>query len=556
MTLLLGFVVLFACWLAPGHFNPWLSFQNELVAVVAALLIGFAAVFSARASRVRWPRIAVFVMLAALIPIVQTLLEQIRFVSDGTLATAYVGGLGLAIVAGATLVESRRDEFLGGLFGAFLAAGLVSTGLAALQWLDVGPISYVELIHPGGRPVANLIQPNHLATLLGLSLTGALWLFETRRINGPVLAMTAAWLCLGIVMTRSRTAWLYVLVFAASWLWIHRLASVRLGARAIASAMTVFVIAVLTWGPLSRAAGVAEPLSMAERVQSGGGRLRFWETLLDALWSSPWTGYGWTQVSRAAVVGSSHHYTGESMLRNSHNIVIDLLVWNGIPLGLVLIGVLVWWFVQQVRACRDPQRWLLLVGVCVVVVHAMLEYPVEYMYFLLPLGFMVGALTGWVPATTPRHAPRITLALPLVAMAGLTGWVTVEYYRVEEASRQGLMVMAGYARAATPPDVVLLDGPREYIRLWKTPARAGITDEELLWMRNVVERNPSPPAMLRYALATGLNKRPQDAAETLARLCNMHKSERCDEGRKSWAQAQSQYPTLAGIAYPQTPAPP
>ena len=555
MTLLLGFVVLFACWLAPGHFNPWLSFQNELVAVVGALLIGFAAVLSARASRVHWPRLAVFVALAAVVPLVQTLLGQIRFVSDGALAAAYVAGLALAIVAGATLVQTRRDEFLGGLFGAVLAAGMVSTGLAALQWLDVGPIAFVELIHPGGRPVANLIQPNHLATLLGLSLTGALWLFETRRINGPVLAVTAAWLCLGVVMTRSRTAWLYMLVFALSWLWIRHRASVRLSVGAMTGAMSAFVIAVLAWGPLSRAVDVASPLSMAERLQGGGGRLRFWETLLDALWSSPWVGYGWTQVSRAAVAGSSQHYTGESMLRNSHNVVIDLLLWNGIPLGLLMIGVLAWWFVRQLRNCSDPQHWLLLVGVSVVVVHALLEYPIEYMYFLLPMGLMVGAMEGWQP-TKPWRAPRLTLAVPLIAMTGLTGWVSVEYYRVEEASRQGLMVMAGYARTAAPPDVVLLDGPREYIRLWKTPAHSEMKVEELRWMRDVVERNPSPPAMLRYALATGLNRNPLESAATLVRLCNMHKPERCDEGRKSWAQAQSQYPALEGITFPRTPTPP
>jgi hypothetical protein len=177
------------------------------------------------------------------------------------------------------------------------------------------------------------------------------------------------------------------------------------------------------------------------------------------------------------------------------------------------------------------------------------------MYFLLPVGLMMGAMEGLAPAT-PWRAPRITLAVPLVAMAGFTGWVTAEYFRIEEASRQGLMVMAGYARTAAPPDVVLLDGPREYIRLWKTQARADMKVEELQWMRTVVERNPSPPAMLRYALAAGLNKRPLEAADTLVRLCNMHKAERCDEGRQSWAQARSQYPALEGIAYPLTPAPP
>ena len=556
MTLLLGFVILFASWLAPGHYNPWVNFQNEVLAAAAALLVGFAAVGSARESRLPWPRLALFVMLVATVPLLQTAAGQIRFLSDGVLASAYVAGLALCIVTGATLVQTRREEFLGGLFGALLAAGLVSTGMAALQWLEVGPIPYLEPIAPGERPYANLVQPNHLATLLGLALVGALWLFETRRINGAVLGLAAAWLCLGLAMSRSRTPWLFVLLFAASWLWMRRRAAVRLGATALNSALALFVAAVLAWGPLSRALDVVAPISVVQRMQGGGGRLNIWLALLDSLWASPWVGYGWSQVSRAALVSTQNHYVGEQMLRNSHNVVIDLLVWNGLPLGLLIVAMLVWWFVRQVRECRDAERWLLLVGISVVAIHALLEYPLEYLYFLLPVGLMVGAVEGWEGGTRSWRISRASLFAPLVAMAAFTGWVAVEYTRIEEASRQGLMLMAGYARNAAPPDVLLLDGPREYIRLWKTTAQPGMQSGELEWMRNVVERNPSPPALLRYAAATGLNGRPQDAADTLVRLCNMHRTARCEEGRASWRQLQSIHPALAAIAYPRTPAPP
>lgn len=556
MTLLLGFVILFASWLAPGHYGPWVSFQHEVVAAVGALLVGLAAIGAAGASRLPWPRLALLVALAATVPLLQLVAGQIRFVSDGLLASAYVAGLALSIVAGATLVQNRRDEFLGGLFGALLAAGLASTGLAALQWLEVGPIPYLEPIARGERPFANLVQPNHLATLLGLALVGALWLYETRRINGAVLGLAAGWLCLGLAMSRSRSPWLFVLLFAASWLWMRRRAVVRLGTVALSSALALFIAAVLAWGPLSRALDVVAPISVAQRVQGGGGRLLIWQALLDALWASPWLGYGWSQVSRAAMVGTQQHYVGEAMLRNSHNVVLDLLLWNGIPLGLLLIGIVVWWFVRRLRDCADAERWLLLVGVGVVAVHALLEYPLEYLYFLLPVGLMVGAVEGLAGEAKPWRIPRAALWAPLAVLAGFTAWVAVEYTRIEEASRQGLMLMAGYARSADAPDARLLDGPREYIVFWKTAARPGMSADELKWMRDVVERSPSPPALLRYAAATGLNGRALDSAATLTRLCNMHRPSRCEEGRTSWHQLQSQYPALLAVPYPPTPRPP
>ena len=39
MALLLGSLTLFASWLAPGHYYPWINFQNEWLAVVAGLFV-------------------------------------------------------------------------------------------------------------------------------------------------------------------------------------------------------------------------------------------------------------------------------------------------------------------------------------------------------------------------------------------------------------------------------------------------------------------------------------------------------------------------------------
>ena len=132
-------------------------------------------------------------------------------------------------------------------------------------------------------------------------------------------------------------------------------------------------------------------------------------------------------------------------------------------------------------------------------------------------------------------------------------WISVEFLRVHQASDDGLMLAAGYARKAELPDVVLLDGPREYIRFWSTQATPGMTDAELRWMGDVVGRNPSPPALFRFAMAAGLNGRPEQARVTLVRLCNMHNAPRCDEGRRSWSAAQERNAVLRAIPFPATP---
>ena len=65
------------------------------------------------------------------------------------------------------------------------------------------------------------------------------------------------------------------------------------------------------------------------------------------------------------------------------------------------------------------------------------------------------------------------------------------------------------------------------------------------------ERNPVPPAQLRFALAAGLNNRPQEATDTLIRLCFMNRPDRCKEGQVAWAQLQQQYSTLQSLPFPE-----
>lgn len=136
-------------------------------------------------------------------------------------------------------------------------------------------------------------------------------------------------------------------------------------------------------------------------------------------------------------------------------------------------------------------------------------------------------------------------------------WVSVEYVKVESAARQLRFVMLGIGVERVPdapvPEVWLLDQPREFHRYWMTPATPGMSVERLDWMRRVSMREPRPPAQLRYALAAGLNGRPEEATVTLARLCKLHAAVRCDEGRESWVAAQQQHPVLRSIPYPATP---
>src|SRR4029079_12461753 len=108
------------------------------------------------------------------------------------------------------------------------------------------------------------------------------------------------------------------------------------------------------------------------------------------------------------------------------------------------------------------------------------------------------------------HLPRLGFVLLWLSLSVSLGLVAAEYFKVEEATRRAGLRDVGLMSAsepAEPPDVVLLDGPREFIRMWLSEAREGMARAELRGMHDVAYRYPVPPALFRYALAAGLNGR-------------------------------------------------
>lgn len=549
--LLPGLFALCLALLLPGHYPPWVSFQQEWLAALGVALIGATVLPAARrGGRIAWPAAAWIALVVAVVPSLQWAAGQLDFVSDALLVSLFLAGFGLAIAAGASFTGARRAEVLDGLCTVFIAAGIVSTGMALWQWLQLGGSLYVADLAAGFRPYANLAQPNHLSTLLGMAVAAVLRDYEARRMRGSVAALAIAWFGFGMLMTQSRTGWLFVAVVALGWLALRRRAGLSLPATAVVAGVVAFAVGVLLWTRLGDAL-MLHSVALEDRLTSSP-RLLIWPVLIDAARQAPWFGYGWNQIGAAQLATALAHPGANHWYVYSHNVVLDLVLWAGVPLGLLLSGLLAWWFVRQVRRCTDPDHWALLLAISAVLLHAMVEYPHSYLYFLLPVGLMMGLLEGAsAGAPRARGLPAWSLALPLLGMVVMLVWIGVEYIRVEEAFRQLRFVNAriGVDRVADAPtpDVRLLDAPREMHRMMILKPAPGWSGADLQRMREVAERFPTVPVMFRYAQVAGLNGKPEEAARALALLCKLNSERTCGQLLGEWAELQAVHPELRGI---------
>lgn len=536
----------------PNHYYPWASFHNEFPVFVALFL--FSAATLRYAGRGHVPIVVLLLFLVACIPLVQYSVGLIWFAGDAWMASFFLVALAVAYLSPNQFNDPARVRLYEFIAWLFLIAALVSLLLALLQWLRVVQALWLMDLAPGGRPYANLAQPNNLATLFCLGIVSTLYLREANRLGGMVTALVVAMLLVGVVVTQSRTSVLVALVLTTWFLWKRRTLGLRVTVGQFTGGLIAYAVLawllprIPEWLLLGEAAGIAE------RGADSPARLLNWSLLWEAVTRAPWSGYGWGQVSvaQAMVVTDFADRMPTEQAEYSHNIVLDLLIWNGVPIGVALILGLAWWLMARMRQCRDRECWFGVAAILAVGVHALLEFPHAYAYFLLPIGVLAGALDGGARGRS-LLAPVWLMPSLLVGMGIALALVFVDYLKVEEDHRLMRFQTARIGSTVTPgvaPDVRMLDHLAEYIRYARTEAREGMSGEEIEWMGKVSHRFPYPPALYRYALALGLNHRPEEAGRELLRLRQLHPEARIEEAREGWRALSVRYPQLQRVSVP------
>ncbi len=550
--------LLVAAWLVPNHYAPWSSAWGDALAIAGLLLLLPAATAGAvSGGRVSW-RLSGIAVLCCVVIGVQLATGKLLFAGDAWMAVFYLGLWWAAVLAGglmATRVIPR--DGLNMLAVAWLFAAVLSVGIALVQWtgaLSLG-IYGVEL-PPGWQPFGNVAQANHLCTLCFLGLCGILWLHQRKKISGLSFGLAVGFLLLGMVMTQSRTGWLQIGLLLVWAMAMRTRANLRITRPQLAVLGLLFAAGVVLWPVIGEMLLLQSARSVGYQIRPGA-RVPYWLSMLDAIGREPLWGYGWQQAGMAQQRVALDHPTVGALFDHSHNLVLDLLLWNGIPLGIFVVAVLAGWFIAHIRACRDARVAWLLAAVGGVFAHAMVEFPLQYAYFLIPAGLAMGAIEAFSPADSRSlHVPRWA-ALTIAAMLGaMFVGTAADYLKAEENYRTLRMESAriGVDRLVTAaPELRLLTQLEALLQFARTEATTDMRPEQLDWMRRVSQRFGYPPVLFRYALAAGLNGQPAVARETLALICRIHKPPRCLEAKEGWATLQSQHPALADIAVADKP---
>lgn len=377
--------ILFYCLsiLNPAFYPPWTSFISEYLSFLALLCL-VPALFK---KNIFIPKISIFIFLISCIPIVQYFLGQVYYIDMAFLSFGYVFAFWLAVIVGFNGTENYKNS-LTYLYGVILLCGLLSSLLAILQWLPI-KIDSDFLMNTRGRSFANMAQPNHLSTFLILSVISCVHFFENKIINSKILLCFSTVLLLSIALTQSRTGWIVFFFLSLYWLLSYKRDILRLSHKIIIFHLILFIIISISF-PLIKELLFKNPIiSILDRASSGYERIQIWYQAVEAIRLKPFGGYGWNQSSFAQFDTIREGFI-KHKLTSFHNIVLDLLVWCGIPLGILIIVFFSYLLIKFLVKSSSSAQVCAISFILVILIHALFEYPLFYSYFLLPMGFVFG----------------------------------------------------------------------------------------------------------------------------------------------------------------------
>ena len=553
-------------WLTPNHYHPWPSFHGQLGAAAAAALLAAMSFSDARSSEIRWPWLACVAAALAVVPWLQYAGGMIFFSGDAWMASAYLAGFALALVVGRRVTARYGlPQVIEAGSGLVVAGALLSMWVALNQWFFLSTLSVfaMELVPPGTRALANLGQPNLVALALTLGALGALVLYERRRIGSAVSLMLVTFFALGVVMTQSRIGLVMWLVLPA---WIafsarrsrseFRVTPMKIGLAMICAASMLLVLPGLIDWRLS-VTGESDARSLETMVASGN-RIRHWTAMLDAISRAPWFGYGWNQVGSAQFLVAPDHPVTMEVLGDSHNLILDLLIHNGVPIGgLVALGLSYWMWVH-LRAAKTPAQVVTMGAILAFALHSMVEFPLNYLFFLLPCGLLMGAMSLQVPRQTAVPLPRWLAPVVLVVLVGLGALVVRDYFQAE-AEMQSLRFEQNRIGRPLPrtfsTDALILTQVAAFLQFADSRRdRDDLSPEDLALVRKVAQRYPGWSVVSHCAGDLARNGRPQEAAEALKRICFTHNTSDCNLARLRWKIWSDKDQRIARVAFPPGPA--
>ena len=290
-----------------------------------------------------------------------------------------------------------------------------------------GQFSGYILSSTANNVMGQLAQRNHLGHYMMWGIVSAAYLWAQRQLPNWLGAVLVVYLTAALGMVNSRTIFVYVALLGmlvVLWrLWAGKSANRILGIMLFALVMVVVVQ--LSFEKFAALLHI-DYLSAMDRLESKGTvdspRNIEWKRAWTVFSSEPLWGYGWQSYSQQGfltnVFATGWRNDKVSVLyTHSHNIVFQLLTEMGAVGTLLVFGGFFCLCAGYLKKPVNHASLLPLALLSVSFTHSMLEYPLWYVYFLVPVGIMLSIQPATEAVPLPAASSRVLVKWGVLAVA-------------------------------------------------------------------------------------------------------------------------------------------
>jgi hypothetical protein len=549
---LAAFMLAFA-WLQPHHYPPWQGFHEDAWAAAWMSLAGILLLVSSLRN-MQWSLAPLMVVALACVAWMQWFAGMIADSGQILLFSSHLIAFALCWVVARSYTEQR--PFLVGdiLFSAIGIASLGNGGIAIYQWLQITPKFgleglgiWVMALPEFARAAGNTAQPNEMATLLSWGIVAGLWARMRQTIRWPVLLLYCIFLAIGLALSQSRIGILEVLALTLCAAWMRRLLGGWTCALILALTLLVQILLLLNASEILDVLGLKYRERELSSMVQDAARVKIYTMVIQAISLSPWIGYGASHQTTAQWAVLEIAPPLYAFYMQSHNWGLDLMLWFGVPLGLICISLILAWCWKTFRLLDSPQVLLASMALLVFAMHASVELPHWAANYLL----IAAVLGGYVCASTRRRvywqSGRGASLIYVLTLTAILYACIYDYLRLE---RNFVQIRAEQLRVRTDisevPASFVLTHLADNLRISRIKSHPGMPPETLAWMRRSVISNPNYLTMFQYILALGLNGKHEEAGLWMRRLNSVSPKAYVGHYARVWSIHQAEHPSLIG----------
>lgn len=556
----LAIVFLALIWLVPNHQPPWGSFHHELMVAVAIAAICIVIWWQTNWKLpVGW--FSLFVVLVASLPWIQWQLGVLPKMGTAFISSSYIIAFALAIAIGHVAADKSDGRFFFILFCALALAAFINVPIQLIQWyqwydegVDTLLMILVTPINSSQRPSGMILQPNQLATIQVWGLIGLTWLRYQRLITMPFFLTGFSVIVFGVGLTQSRAGLLEMLVVFGLLAFALRTLPRRDIIWTWVGALVLLIVWSFNFGAVAEWLGVRS-MAVARLSAIDGARIDAWRAFWAAVEERPWFGYGITDVGYAYVALALERpeiYIGQRFA-HAHNALLDLVLWVGLPLGILISGaIIVWLFRRILKLPIQPQKVFPLAVVVALGVHAMLELPHYFLYFVVPAGFCIGWLCQSDVRQLDWNLPRPAWGAAGLAVIAAATPIVMDYFPYQERYTEWRYENQ---RVGKRPDIevhkpIVLNQIHDELVLYRLPLVANMSADQLQWITDTARSVNSPPAYFAAAKAQALAGYQVEAYLWMMRFNAIMDPEGVQQIKAIWLKDQARHSELAKLHWP------